>query len=343
MNIYSRKSKYLLLILTLTLLLQACAPVGEVQPTPEPVTLKLVLLPYLSFAPFFIAEEEGYFAEQALEIEFVEFKQSAEAVPALVHGDLDVASGSISPSLLNAVARGARIRFVAGLNYTAPSGCTSNALMARRALVEAGQLDSVSQLKGRRIDVNRANFAGFYVDKLLNTAGLTLDDVTIEDIPAPAELEALEKGSLDLTTAGEPWVTRMLKAGNAVIWKPAEQVIPDFQIQFILYGPTLLDENPDVGRRFMVVYLKGAQQYNQGKTERNLEILAKYTELDRELLMQVCWPAIRDDGQINVQSVLDYQAWAVEKGYLDSPVTEDQFWDPSFVEYANQVLGTSSQ
>jgi hypothetical protein len=32
------------------------------------------------------------------------------------------------------------------------------------------------------------------------------------------------------------------------------------------------------------------------------------------------------------------QAWAVEKGLVDSPITEDQFWDPSFIEYANEVL-----
>ena len=104
-----------------------------------------------------------------------------------------------------------------------------------------------------------------------------------------------------------------------------------------------MEENPDAGRRFMVAYLKAVWQYNQGKTERNLEILAEYTGLDRELLNQACWPTARNDGQINVESILDFQAWAVEKGYLDSLVTEEQFWDPGFVEYANEVLDTPSQ
>ena len=93
----------------------------------------------------------------------------------------------------------------------------------------------------------------------------------------------------------------------------------------------------------MVAYLKGVQQYNQGKTERNLEILANHTELDREFLMKACWPAFRDDGKISVQSVLDFQSWAMDKGLLDNPVEETQFWDPSFVEYANEVLGTVSE
>ncbi len=331
------------LFVALGLLLQACVPLSGVQPTPEPVTLKVLLLSFLTFAPFFIAEEEGYFAEQGLQIEFVEMRRSAEAVPALAQGELDVVAGSLSLSLLNAMARGAKIKFVADKGYIAPAGCASAALMARRVLVEAGELDSPIQLQGRRISMNQANYEGFYVEKLLNTVGLTLDDVEIVDIPTPVELEALGNASIDLISTSEPWVTRIVQAGHGVLWMPAQQVIPDFQLAFVLYGPTLLDENPDAGRRFMVAYLQAVRQYNRGKTERNSEILAEHTGLERKLLNEACWTPIRNDGQINVQSVLDFQAWALEKGYLDSPLTEEQFWDASFVEYANQVLGAPSQ
>ena len=215
--------------------------------------------------------------------------------------------------------------------------------MARRALVEAGELDNPAQLQGRRIAMDPVTVEGYYVEKLLNSARLTLGDVEIVDIPTPAELDALEKDAVDLTASSEPWVTRISQAGHGILWMPVREVIPDFQFAFILYGPSLLEENPDAGRRFMVAYLKAVQQYNQGKTGRNLELLAEFAGLDEELLAIACWPPFRDDGQINVQSVLDFQAWAVEKGYLDHPVTVEKFWDPSFVEHANGVLGTGGQ
>jgi NitT/TauT family transport system substrate-binding protein len=309
----------------------------------ETVTLKVLLLPYLCYGPLFIAEDEGYFAEQRLEIEFVKFDRSDEAMPVLAQGHLDVFAGTPKAGLFNAMARGSTIKLVADGGHLATTGCTTNALMARRDLIEAGELDHPAQLKGRRIAMNPANAPEYYLDKLLHTAGLTLGDVETVAIPNPARLDALEKGSIDLADAAEPWVTRISQAGHGVVWMPVQQVIPDFQISYIAYGPTPLEENPEAGRRFMVAYLKGLRQLNEGKTERNLEILAKHTGLDRDLLMQACWPSFHDDGQINVQSVLDFQAWAVEKGYLDSLVTEEQFWDPSFAEYANQVLGASSQ
>jgi hypothetical protein len=93
----------------------------------------------------------------------------------------------------------------------------------------------------------------------------------------------------------------------------------------------------------MLAYLRAVRQLDQGKTERNLEILAEYTGLDREFLVKACWPSFHDDGWVDVQSVLDFQAWAVEKGYLDSTVAEEQFWDPGFIEHANEVLGAPSE
>jgi NitT/TauT family transport system substrate-binding protein len=332
--------------LLIALLLGACAPPGAEQPQPEPVTLKVGILPYISYAPFFIAEEEGYFAEQGLQVELVRPGNVSEAVAALVQGDLDVAGGTVNSGYLNGMARGAEIRYVADKSYISATSCTYAAFIARRALVEAGELDSPAQLSGRRIaipDSIRASVLGYYIEAMLETANLTLDDIEIVNLPSPAQIEALEEGTVDLILTGEPWVSRILKAGDAVLWMPVQQVVPDYQHATILYGHTLLEENPDAGKRFMVAYLKAVRQYNQGKTERNLEILAEHTGVDLELLDQICLPPMRNDGGINVDSVLDFQAWAVEKGYLDSVVTEDQFWDPSFVEYANEVLGARSQ
>lgn len=327
--------------LALGLLLQACAPAVVEQP--EPVTLRVLLLPFLSSSPFFIAEEEGYFAEQGLKIEFVKMEKGSQAIPALAQGELDVVGAGISFSVLNAIARGANLKFVAEKGYIAPGDCAYDALTARRTLVEAGEMEGPAQLQGRRVVIDPTNFEGYYVEKLLNGVDLTLDNIEIVTVPDAVLPEAFEKGTIDLAAISEPWVTRVLQTGHAALWMPAQQVIPDFQFAFVLYGPSLLDENPDAGRRFMVAYLKAVRQHNRGKTERNLEILAKYTGLDREFLMQACWPPFRDDGQVNVQSVFDFQIWGTEKGYLESAVTEDHFWDSSFVEYANEALGASSK
>jgi len=324
--------------LAMLLLLSACAPAAT-QPTPEPVTLRVRRSPFLSYAPFFIAEEEGYFAEQGLQIEWVAIQRPPDAVPLLAQGEMDVSSDMTTVGLVNAMAQGAKIKFVADKGYLDPAGCTYNALIASRALVEAGELEGPAQLKGRKIDAKPVLFEGYWVGKLLASAGLTFDDVELVDIDPAVEPEALNEGSVHLTVSSEPWVTRILQSGNGVVWRTAQEVLPGSQFATIQFGPSLLEQNPDAGKRFMVAYLKGVRQYNEGKTERNLEIVAKYTELDRELLEQACWLPIDSDGSVNVKSILEFQDWAVEEGYIDSPASEEQIWDPSFIDYANEVLG----
>jgi len=93
----------------------------------------------------------------------------------------------------------------------------------------------------------------------------------------------------------------------------------------------------------MVAYLQAVRQYNQGKTEKNLKILAKHTGIDQGLLKKMCWPAVRNDGQFNVESVLNFQQWAKKRGYLDHLLTEKEFWDPSFIDYAIKVLSTPTR
>ena len=332
-----------IVLVATTLILGACRAPGIQETTPEPLSLKVVVLPYLSFAPFFIAQDEGFFAEQGLDVEFVKLSGNVESIPSLLAGDLDVSAEQADAGILNAIARGGALKIVADKGYLASEQCPAYALLARHELVEAGELQTAAQLEGKRLAIEPFTSEGYYIEKLLRGAGLELEDVETVDIPPLALLDALENSAVDLVHVGEPWITRILRAGHAQLWLPVKDVVPDFQWATIVYGPSLLEENPDAGRRFMLAYLKAVRQYNEGKTDRNLEIVSRHTELDRELLEETCWPAIHADGAINTGSVLDFQAWGLEKGLLDSPVGEEQFWDPSFSEYASEILDETAQ
>jgi len=339
--------KYVLcFLLVIGLLLQTNFSFGREQTSLEPIRLKMLLLPYLSYAPLFIAHEEGFFTEQRLQVEFVKMSSSATAIASLAQGDLDIIPGMIRPSHFNAMVRGSTIKFVAEKGYTATGACTCKGFVARRALVESGELKSPAQLKGKKIclDAGFASTEGYFVEKLLEKGGVKLNEVEIiEHIDLAAEREAMRKGLIDLSVKGEPQVTRMVESKHGVLWMGVQEIVPDFQFDIIAFGPTLLQKNPEAGKRFMVAYLKAVRQYNQGKTGRNLEIIAKHTNLDQDLLRKACWHTLRNDGKINIRSILDFQSWARMKGFLDKETTENQFWDPKFIEHASQVLDSAKK
>jgi len=308
------------------------------------IKLKVISLPYISYAPFYVAEDEGYFAEQGLQIEFVKMTDAIGALPALINGDIDVWSDIIYPSCFNSMLRGAKIRIVADKGHLSTTGCNYSVFMARRVLIEEGKLSNLFHLKKLRVATTQGStIMAYYLEKLLNKTSLTLSDIQILFLPMPARMEAFERGSIDITMASEPWVTKILQTGSAIVWMPIQEVAPNFQHSILLFGPTLLEKNSDAGKRFMVAYLKGVRQFNQGKTDKNLKILSKYTDLDVDLLKKTCWPSFREDGQINIESILDYQQFAIKKGMIDKQVSSNQFWDPRFIEYANKVLSGSAK
>lgn len=341
----NRRARLLASIPLAALLLALRSP-GNAAPPGSPVApralvrLRVLSLRFLSFAPMAIARDEGFFRAQGLDVELVPLASSAEATPALIRGDLDVASGVLKIADFNALARGAALRFVADKDHFEPGACVSSAFVARPGFFDGKGADDPARLRGARVATTPLHFMEYALETLLARKGLTLDDLKLARLPGSMVAEAFGAGSLDLGQLSEPDLSRVLRSGGAVLWKPVRELLPGSQHAVVAFGPRLLGKDRDVGRRFLVAYLQGVRQYNRGKTARNLDILAAETGVDRELLRAACWPSIRGDGKVDVASVVEFQRWAVRRKALDAVVSPERFWDPSFAEEANRILGT---
>ncbi len=332
----------LIVLALLILLLATFLPGCTEQESAELIHLKVVDMPYIPFVTFYIAQEEGFFAEQGLEVEFVKFTSVTQALPLLIQGDLDVAAGSISAGVINAIAQDMNIKIVAGRDYVdADQG--SLALVVRKDLYDSGALDTVAEVKGRQVSMPcTACIDDFAVAQILKEAGLTLNDIVITKMSRQDTVTTLESGSIEVATLGTLQLGQVKSLGCAQTLALFSDVIPGFHVSYIMFGPTLLNDNPDAGKKFMIAYVKAAQQYAEGKTERNLEIAEKYMGMDRETLLNSPWTPQNSDGRIDMEDVLTFQDWAYDSGYLDEKMAEEQLIDTSFIDYALEVLGLES-
>lgn len=333
----------LVLVCFVMLLLPLTVFSGCTAPETEASHLKVLVLPYLGFATFYIPQDEGYFAEQGLEVEFVKLSTVAQAMPLLAQGELDVVAGPLSASLLNATAQDLNLRIVAGRGRV-PSDGENFALMVRSDLYDSGELDTVTEIKGRKVAIpSLATVNDFALAQILEPAGLTVDDVEIVKLYPQEVIAAFENKAIAAATVATPLLERIDALGYATTLVAFNSLMPDFQIAFVIFGPSLLDDSPELGEKFMVAYLKGVRQFAQGKTERNLEILERNIGLDKETLLQACWPPVYPDGRINVEDIVTFQDWAYESGFIDEKVPVEQLIDTRFTEYASQKLGPAPQ
>lgn len=305
----------------------------------ENVAVKVVTLPFITFAPYYIGLEEGYFEDYGIDVELVEFTVQEEILPALSSGQVDVSSGLVSAGMFNAIARGADIKITADKGYVDPDGCINWSVLGRKDLVESGGLESADQLAGLTVNIVPATWLEYYLSVVLAEGDLTLDDIEKVNISSPAVPDALDSAQIDVAVNAEPWVTRLGAAGHVPVLGLPQEVTPGESGAVQLYGPTLLGENQEAGIRFMAGYLKSVEQYAEGPTERNLEIISEFSQLPEDLLGSMCWPAINPTGDVAVDGVMAFQNFAVERGYLDEVVQPDQFMDDSFLTAARELLG----
>ena len=305
---------------------------GIVEPA---MTVDLGVRPFLTSAPLYIALEEGYFADEGLDVRVHQLAgHSATSLVLLEHGDIDVVTGSIFLGLFNAINEGSGIRIVADKGHFERGGCSPYALVARRDL--AGTLRSPASVRGLRIDINPSLVEGYFVETWLGRGGLSLDDLDVRAMPLPARHDAMNRGLLDLSTTSEPWLSRLLADGHEVVVSAGE-IVPGMQYGLLLFGPELLVERREAGRRFINGYLRGVRQYNLGKTPRNMEILSRALELDAEILEKACWPSMRNDGMMDTAAMQGFQKWGFEKGLVDRVLEPEEYWDPSLVNEVSKA------
>ena len=346
----AKKHGVLILLIAIAFVISACGGAAQPaaqqasEPTEEPAATEMVTLTMnssnlASFAPIFIAEAEGYFAEQGVHVEYITFNRTGDAIPLLISGDLDIYAGSVNSGLLNAVGQDPYVKVVADRGHISQDDqCAYHGVLVRKDLYESGQVTGPADLAGLTISSSNSGASGYLLGTYLAEAGLTFDDINLTNVPATSYPDAFETGALDGAVTPELNLSRVLSAGNAVLLAQAQDVYGSGQISMLAFGRTVLENNREAGVRFLAAYLKGIHQYNEGKTDRNLEILAEATGEDTDLLKESCWPSIREDGAIDFAGVDGFQQWSVEQGQLDAAVTEEQFWDPSLLQDAQALL-----
>lgn len=327
-------------LLSLALLCVAAPVAAQVT---KPDVVNVLMLPYLDFAPLHIADEEGFFAEQGIRIERFKFASADHAVALLLRGDLDVVGSVVRVNLLNAMARDGSIAFVADKGHVAAAGgCSYTSLLARRSWLQELQEKGLDPAARITVSDRPATITSYYTEKALSALA-TDDRIARREVGEPAvAIEALRTGRLDVVAQSEPWRTVALQDPGIAEWMPDKDVIPDQQFAILVFGPRLISRSPDIGQRFMVAYLKGVRQFNQGKTRRNVELLTAFTQLSEDLVRKACWPAMRDDGSINADKLVEFQAWALKKGLQDRILPPARFWDGRFVTHANAALAGSA-
>lgn len=160
-----------------------------------------------------VAEEQGYFASNGLNVEIKVFESGKNAVQALLDDQIDVATAA-EFVLVGKTMKGERLQTIGSIAKQ-----EFHYLIGRK---DRG-IQHVRDLKGKRIGLPLQTSAEFYLGRYLQLRGVNLSEVTLVDLK-PTQLEgSLIEGGVDAAMIWDPYAYSIEKSlgRNAVIW-PAQ-------------------------------------------------------------------------------------------------------------------------
>jgi NitT/TauT family transport system substrate-binding protein len=251
--------------LPLGLVLAACAA----QPAPtEPTTLRLPMgyLPSVQYAPFYVADARGYFAEEGLRLEF-DYKFETDGVALVGGGQLPFSLASGEQVLL-ARQEGLPIVYVMGWWQDYPVAV---------AALEGSGIETPEDLRGRRVGIpllGGASYIGYAA--LLAANGIPADAATL-DVIGFTQVEALRAGRIDAAVVyanNEPIVLE--SSGIPVhVMRVADAVT--LASNGIITSEMTLREDPELVRRMVRATLRGLAD-TLDDPEAAFEICRSYVE-----------------------------------------------------------------
>jgi len=198
----------------------AASPVGE----PDKLTVGLGYIPSVQFAPFYLAQQAGWYAEAGLEVEF-QNKIDPDLITLVGQGAIDVGIGD-GTSVIPAGSQGIPVRYLATIYGQFPSIVFAKA---------SSGITTAADLEGRKIGTPGRYGSGWVMlQALLGSAGLTPEDVEIVEYPDFTQRIAVEQGAVDAATGfanNEP--VQLELAGETVVILRIDDITP-------LPGPGLI-------------------------------------------------------------------------------------------------------
>ena len=308
----------------------------------QETTLRVGMARSTSNAAELMAIERGYLKEYGIKLELEDLDSSANAIALLAQNRYQIVAGGISAGYFNALEKDLPVIIVTD-RVSTPIG---HNLMLRPDLKD--QVKEIKQLKGKVIASNGPGSVSTYeVGKILETAGLTINDVEIKIIPFTQMGLALTNKAIDAAIVIPPFVWQFEEQKLAVPFADVDAIVQPqpMTIAVIMVNSEWARKNDMLMRNYMTAWLRGARDYCQayhgGSTREAVinALMTSGTERRPELLHKYPWPARSPDGRVNTASMLDIQAWYVKNKLVSKAFPAARLVDSSYIDAAVQKLG----
>ncbi len=249
-------------------------PAAAPSPTPQPAATpaasprliydKPVVISFSTWTGYgiiWVALDKGFFRENGIEVEVRPIQSPGERFNALAAGALD----GLSSTLDTFVRVGAQGIPVVGVVMIDES-------LGGDGIVAKKEIQSVADLKGKTVAVNKGSTSFWFLANVLAQHGLSVDDLVINDMTAADAGAAFIAGKVDAAVTWEPWLGRAAQTDFGHILVTTKDY-PGLIVDVFGFRRDFAQQHPEV----VVAFIKGlirAHDFIETNREEAIQIMA---------------------------------------------------------------------
>jgi NitT/TauT family transport system substrate-binding protein len=317
----------------------ASAPTAPASTAPAPIKLQVALgfVPSVQSAPFYVAQDRGYYAAEGLDVE-LKYGTIQNLLKLVSDGDVAFASAS-GDSLIPQRQQGVAISYVLTFWTRSPIGALG--LVGNNS----PPLRTPADLKGKSVGVSAPNSSThFGLKALLRSAQLADEDVKLIAI-GTTEVEALIQKRIDAAMTFLPNEAAQMKSLGFSVETIAVGDYVNLVPPGFVAGDKLIQEHPEIVQKFVNATLRGLQETQadpsaafESSLKRMPELSADKQPLQRDVLaatLEYYKPlAGRALGATDPAAWVATQDFLQSIGVIDHTIDTGQFYSNTFVEHA---------
>jgi NitT/TauT family transport system substrate-binding protein len=313
----------LVLVLTivamLSLSLAACVPGDKTEDT----NLKMGLLPILDILPFYVADQEGYFAAEGISVEFVPVKSAQERDALMQAGEIDgMLNDLISTGLFNRDK--AQIQIVATARRAYPESPQFRVLAAPDSGITSAQ-----DLAGVPIGISQNTVIEYITDRLLEAEGLSRDQIQYLEVSAiPVRFEQLMAGQIQAVTLPDPLGQGAMAAGAILVVDDSHYT--QYSQSVLSFSTGAIESKPNTVQKFLKAWNRAVQDLN-GNPGQFADLLVEKGRVPESIQGSYKMPPFPEGevpSQAEWQDVVD---WLLDKGLIDHSLAYEDSISTDFV------------
>jgi NitT/TauT family transport system substrate-binding protein len=273
------------------------------------------------FSAYYVAQQEGLFKKHGLDVRINTGPSGSAMVSFLINGQIESAFGS-------------EIAGVSNHNLDPNVVVVAQATRLVRWIAIVGRnVDSLDQLKGRKLGVARGSGGEVFWLALVDKLKLNAGDYTVVNVEAPEMVAALERGNIDAYAVWEPWVTRGLAAvKNTKVLKDQEGILE--QGVYIYMNLGWIKKNPEQADGFMKALVEATDLINKDRKRAAKDVSDFLKSLDppmvEQLMTKLRFEMVLDDFTISLFKLAETQL--KQQGKLTKPLDLGAFVYPDLLK-----------